>query len=208
MPETSSEYAKRTHLKYEGAGPDTLQAISGRLIHLENPGRSELAVSDIAHGLAHTCRFGGQCERFYSVAQHAVFVRDLVAADESSTLQDVRAAVHHDDAEAFLGDVPSPLKPLLGEPWEKLETSWNKRICKLLGLPEGIFSTDAIKKWDEFAVYYEAAYLMPNEGWDWTRDMNLELPEEVFWDVPLGPRASKELYIHAVEQEGRMGLQE
>lgn len=206
MPESAAEYAKRTHLQAEGAGADAIQAISGDVIHLENPRASDLRVSDIAHGLAHTCRFGGQCSEFYSVAQHAVFVRDLVVADPDSTLTDHRAALHHDDAEAFLGDIPSPLKPLLGEPWELLENNWNATLCELLDLPYEIFSSRVIKKWDEFAVYYEGSRLMPNEGWDWTRDMNLVLPDGVYWFGALPPERAKMLYLEAVAVEGRMGL--
>lgn len=206
MPETSAEYAERTALQTEGATAHTIQSISGALIHLSTPRESDLSVTDIAHGLAHTCRFGGQCTEFYSVAQHAVFVRDLVHADPDSTLTDVRAALHHDDAEAFLGDVPSPLKPLLGKPWEKLESDWNATLCELLDLPYDIFSSRTIKKADEFAVYYEAARLMPSEGWNWARDMELVLPDGVWWDEPLKPAAAKQLYLNAVDVEGRMGL--
>lgn len=204
--ETAAEYASRTALQDAGAGPNTIQALSGALIHLDDPRASELSCTDIAHGLANTCRFGGQCSEFYSVAQHAVFVRDLVLTHEECTLDRVRAALHHDDPEAFLGDVPSPLKPLLGVPWQQLEDDWDATLCELLKLPYESFRDPVVKWADEFAVYYEASRLMPSSGWNWVRDMELKLPEGVWWDEPLKPAAAKQLYLEAVNREGRMGL--
>ncbi len=81
---------------------------SGRLFDLANPSSAEIAIDDIAHGLAHTCRFAGQCDGFYSVAEHSVLVSQVVSV---STL----AALFHDAAEAFIGDMSRPLKQLLPE---------------------------------------------------------------------------------------------
>lgn len=206
MPETSMEYAARTHLKAESAGPYTIQAISGTQIHLDRPQDTDVKASDIAHGLSLTCRFGGQCSKFYSVAEHAVFVRDLVACDPASTQEDVVAALHHDDSEAFLGDVPSPLKPLLGRPWEDLENAWDLRIETMLGLDLGAFHSEIVKKWDEFAVYYEAAHLMPNHGWDWTRDLGLVLPDACQWWGGVDAERARMMYRACVQHEHRLSL--
>lgn len=68
------------------------------------PRVSDVDIRDIAHGLAMTCRYGGQCKRFYSVAEHCVHVSFMV---------EPKHALHglmHDSAEAWLGDMPRPLK--------------------------------------------------------------------------------------------------
>jgi len=68
------------------------------------PKASDVDIVDIAHGLAMTCRYGGQCKRFYSVAEHCVHVSFMV---------DPKYALYgllHDSAEAWIGDMPRPLK--------------------------------------------------------------------------------------------------
>lgn len=96
-----------------------LQTLSGRLIDLLAPDPAVIDIYDIATALARTPRFGGHTRDFYSVAQHCVHVSDVVeAADPRVSL----AALLHDAAEAYVGDIPSPLKrqlqfePLPGRP--------------------------------------------------------------------------------------------
>lgn len=58
-------------------GP-TIKLISGGYFDLEDPESSEFGIKEIAHALAHICRYTGHCREFYSVAQHSVYVSHLV----------------------------------------------------------------------------------------------------------------------------------
>lgn len=76
-----------------------------------NPDPSVISVRSIADTLSKLCRFGGRTKRFYSVAQHSVLVADLVdvVTDFENPMLSL-AALMHDAAEAFLGDIVTPIK--------------------------------------------------------------------------------------------------
>jgi hypothetical protein len=86
-----------------------LQTVSGRWVNPFDPDPSQLDPGDIARALANQCRFGGHCRAFYSVAQHSVIVSELVER-RGGDAEDVFAALMHDATEAYLGDMPHPIK--------------------------------------------------------------------------------------------------
>jgi hypothetical protein len=50
-----------------------VETFSGLFVDTNNPDPSTILLKDIAHALSNTCRFGGHCDGFYSVAEHSVF---------------------------------------------------------------------------------------------------------------------------------------
>jgi uncharacterized protein len=90
------------------AGP-YLQTVSGRRVNPLDPDLEQLDAGDIARALANTCRFGGHSRVFYSVAQHSVIVSRVVE-ERGGDVEDAFAALMHDAGEAYLGDMPHPLK--------------------------------------------------------------------------------------------------
>ncbi|HEY9559765.1 MAG TPA: hypothetical protein VIR29_03130 [Anseongella sp.] len=87
--------------------PDLFQTYTGKLIDFRNVHPEDIDIRDIAHGLAHITRFGGQAQNHITVAEHSLTVASLVPDEHKFT------ALMHDAAEAYLGDIPKPLKNLL-----------------------------------------------------------------------------------------------
>lgn len=83
-----------------------IQTYTGKIIDFEAPRVDQINITDIAHGLSNVCRFSGQSSEFYSVAQHSLFVMSQVKNEFK--LQ----ALLHDATEAYMSDVPSPIKHL------------------------------------------------------------------------------------------------
>jgi uncharacterized protein len=86
-----------------------LQTVSGRFVNPFDPDPEQLDIGDIGRALANVCRFGGHTRVFYSVAQHSVIVSELVE-QRGGDVEDTFAALMHDATEAYLGDMPHPIK--------------------------------------------------------------------------------------------------
>src|ERR687897_2976407 len=99
-----------------------LQTVSGRWVNPFDPDPRQLDAGDIARALANQCRFGGHCRTFYSVAQHSVIVSELVE-QRGGDAEGAVGALMHDATEAYLGDMPHPLKhrSALGEAFRAAE---------------------------------------------------------------------------------------
>ena len=105
------------------------------------PNPADIRIEDIAHALAHQCRFGGHAREFYSVAEHSVRVSQLCRPE------DALWGLLHDASEAFLTDVPAPLKELPQfEAYRAAERRLQRTIATRFGLapeqPESVGDTD------------------------------------------------------------------
>ncbi|HEY1855367.1 MAG TPA: hypothetical protein VGG40_12350 [Solirubrobacterales bacterium] len=99
-----------------------IQTVSGRWVDPLAPDPESIAIEDIAQALANQCRFGGHSRAFYSVAQHSTIVSD-VCEQRGASPAEALAALMHDAGEAYLVDLPHPLKHRseLGPPYKKAE---------------------------------------------------------------------------------------
>jgi hypothetical protein len=72
-----------------------------------DPRPEDFDIKEIASALGKACRYAGHCFGFYSVAEHSVLVSQIVPPEFALT------ALMHDATEAYLVDIPRPLKPYL-----------------------------------------------------------------------------------------------
>ena len=134
----------------------------GKEINLIDIDSSQITLEDIAHGLSYLCRYSGQCRHFYSVGQHSINclkVSDVFGYDEKLKIY----TLLHDASEAYICDIPSPLKRLLPE-YKKYEISLQDAIYERFNL-EKITPTDKrlVKQVDNIMFSKEWKELMdPN----------------------------------------------
>jgi 5'-deoxynucleotidase YfbR-like HD superfamily hydrolase len=138
--------------------------LSGRRLDLLDPQPADIAIEDIAHGLARVARWNGQTlgTHAFSVAQHALAVADIAAALQPDTERRwLLAALLHDAPEYVIGDLISPFKAAVGLDYKAFEIRLLEAIHRRFGLPERLPEPVAsrIKHADRIAAYYEATVL-------------------------------------------------
>lgn len=138
--------------------------LSGRRLDLLDPDPADIAIEDIAHGLARVARWNGQTigDHAFSVAQHALLVEDITAASAPDWPFAWRlASLLHDAPEYVVGDLISPFKAAIGLDYKAFETRLLAAIHVRFDLPYPLPDEvkHAIKTADRIAAYYEATRL-------------------------------------------------
>jgi hypothetical protein len=160
-PSASSVFHEGTgiHLGFDKEAA-WIQTHSGRRFNPTKPNPDAIVIQDIAHALSMQCRFSGHCKEFYSVAQHSVLVSHI-CNDE-----DALWGLLHDASEAYLVDVPRPLKQSgKFQTYIDFETEMQIAVCKRFGLP--LQEPPSVKRADTKLLATEARDLMSPLHSDW-----------------------------------------
>jgi uncharacterized protein len=167
-----------------------IQTHTGGKFYPLDPRPEEIDIQDIAHSLARICRFNGHGAAFYSVAQHSWIVSSQVGA------ADKLWGLLHDAAEAYIGDLVSPLKKLPEFSfYREIENNILKVIVEKFDLYPHEIPMD-VQSADLIALRTEA------------RDLGLFSPEWAISDVepfsfsitPLNPCQSEILFLNCFHQ--------
>jgi hypothetical protein len=124
-----------------------------------DPRPEDVCIEDIAHALSMQCRYAGHVSQFYSVAEHCVRVAELVPS------QDRMWALLHDAAEAYLVDLPRPIKrhSELGTHYRTVENALMRVICERFGL--SLDEPAWVTRADQAMLCVEAKALLPVNSW-------------------------------------------
>lgn len=138
------------------------------------PNPDAIYIRDIAIALSRECRFTGQSQKFYSVAQHSVECSYIVP--EPFKFE----ALLHDAVEAYCKDIPSPLKKLLPD-YQKIENNIDSVIRKKFNLPLTISAE--VKRADLIMLATEHRDIA-NDGKEWTMLKDIPLLERKIDPIP------------------------
>jgi len=149
-----------------------IRVYSGVLFNPFDPDPELVSLHDIAHALSMVCRYAGHCHRFYSVAEHASYVSDC-ALERYGDHELALAALHHDDGEAYLGDMPRPYKRLFGT--ARYEEPILRIVHEKLGLNDPEYYHERIKECDNAVLRAEVEQIAsrPEDAFQWFESTNL-----------------------------------
>lgn len=165
---------------------------SGIAFDVLNPEPKMIVPLDIAAALSKTPRFSGHTHTFYSVAEHCVRMSQLEFMPKDLRLY----ALLHDAAEAYILDVPTPLKEKLPF-YRTAEKNILACIFERFGLDPTYYPPE-ISRGDEYMLSWEHHRLMPDVPW-WPHSW----PQEFFPELhPWEPTQAEVNYLGQLHDLG------
>jgi hypothetical protein len=150
------------------------------------PDPDKVCIEDIAHALSCQCRFGGHSWKFYSVAEHSVQVSNQCAPE------DALWGLLHDASEAYLCDIPRPLKELSEfAAYREAECRLQRVIAVRFGLPPE--QPASVTEADDTMLWIEAHSLLGSIEEEAIRDIPIPLEMQIV--SPLLPAEAERLFL-------------
>lgn len=141
---------------------------SGKLVDIENPSPDSIVIEDIAHALSFICRGCGNTNFFFPVARHCVYCA-MEARARGLSEEVVLACLLHDASEAYMTDIPKPIKDNLLPQYITYEKAFLDCIYrKFLGRTLSDEETGQVEDIDHALLQYDLKYLL---------NIEVELPE-------------------------------
>lgn len=163
---------------------DYISTYTGRFWPM-SPRASEIDIKDIAHSLAMQCRYAGHVRRFYSVAEHSVHIARWLLENAP------HAALHgllHDAPEAYLVDVPRPVKKSLRGYREAEDRVWQAVAAAFSLSP---IMPDEVHEADNRIIADEMRQNMHECDHKYDEPLGVTLE---YWDPVRGEREFLEMY--------------
>lgn len=173
-----------------------IQTRTGIAFYPADPRPEEIHIEDVAHALSNLCRFAGHVKRFYSVAEHSYWVSTLVPPEFALE------ALLHDATEAYLVDLPKPIKDMLPS-YKGLETLVREQVAKKFGIP--FHQSPCVHDADMSMLLAEKDQLLGTAPQDWKPYFKQWEPANV-GELPCwSPREAKKMFLErfvVLSQEG------
>jgi len=173
-----------------------MQQSDGKAFDLLDPKPSSISIEVIAKHLSQINRFTGATKFPYSVAQHSVLVSRMCRYGFKM------AGLLHDGHEAFLGDISTPVKEMLGR--EKIRAISDRidlAICHALlddpAYAEQLWSPH-VKEVDTRMMETERLALLPPCEWEWEWTEGVQPYDMVI--TRWSPDDAEALFLHEYEK--------
>lgn len=168
---------------------------TGRRLYYLAPQPDQIDMRDLSRGLSTECRFLGQIETPYYVAEHVQHVASRVDPQHRAL------AVLHDSPEAYTRDIPRPFKRLLeacGFPMQEIERRILNAVLRKFGVPWSPEGWEQVIRADDSMLLFEGERMVPSYR-DWGISSTLATPS---WQIQLHYWSSEvarrkfESYLH------------
>ncbi len=146
---------------------DYITTYTKKHITVTEPREEDIDINDIAHALSMLTRANGHFGTFYSVGQHSVGCA-YEAIEREYSKKVILACLLHDGSEAYMCDIPRPLKKSMPEYLEAEERMQNMIFEKFLGESLTKEEEQQVQSIDDAILYHEFKFFT-NE--------KLDLPE-------------------------------
>src|ERR1017187_1510053 len=143
---------------------DFIETYTGRAFYPLALNIEGLTILDIAHALSNQCRYSGHVRFFFPTAQHCCLLAEWLVNRGGSAL-DALQILMHDAPEAYLVDVPRPIKQFMPQ-YRIWDFKINNVIREWMGgkfLPIPPFQDEL----DSRVIVDERAALFSASGLDW-----------------------------------------
>ena len=192
-------------------GVNMIETYTGRFVDPFDLRPEDVDIRDIAYVLSGEWRFGGHCHPRYSDAQHCLNVAELL--DLWYMPKDIRLqGLLHDASEAYLRDIPSPVKQ--GEQlsgYRELE----KKILGIIANAFGVFFpfNRDVKQADGILAWVEGSMLMHSNCTTWIAYKEkgegiIDRYGHLFRDLlryPMGPNMVERAFLDKFEELRKEG---
>ena len=169
-----------------------IETFSGRMVEPLRPNSDDIALEDIARSLSMQCRFNGHCARFYSVAEHSVNTAEVALRLTDGDSMAALFALLHDASEAYLCDLPRPIKSAFPNYLE-----WEKRLSDMIfakfagSLPDAE-TAEVVRRADDIMLATEAAELTSSRAADWGI---AELKVDYIGSLGISPPEAEKMFL-------------
>ena len=150
---------------------DWIQTYMGIKFYPLDVREDDIIIEDIAHALSMKCRYNGHCNKFYSVAEHSIYVAQETEERWPDRKDLILWGLLHDAGEAYLPDTPRPIKKMGTGILLECENNILQVMAKKFKLP--FPEPLEIKKIDNIILATESIQVMGKCISNW----NLLLPE-------------------------------